>query len=223
MLLNFFVHNWWAILFFNFKMLPFKQAIRLPFDFYGRVRMVNLKGKVCLNTDRVFPGMIKLGSQGRDMFPTNPVILDIRGNLKFNGSFYIGCGSTIRIEPNAVLSFGENSRIGANSIVFCEDKIQIGNNVEMSWNIQLMDTDRHEIKDIETNQVTPSHAPIMIGDNVWVGNHVSFNKGCYIPGDTIIASNSLCNKDYCNIPSYSVIGGLPAKLIGKNKARVWER
>lgn len=28
-----FVHNWIAILYFNFKKLPFKQAIKLPFDF----------------------------------------------------------------------------------------------------------------------------------------------------------------------------------------------
>ena len=46
-----FVHNWWAIIYFNFKVLPFKQAIRLPFDFYGKVRFVSLKGKVSLTSN----------------------------------------------------------------------------------------------------------------------------------------------------------------------------
>ena len=216
-------HNWWAILYFNFKMLPFKQAIRLPFDFYGKVKFVNLKGKVSLKADMIYSGMIKFGSQGRDMFTANPVILDIRGDLSFSGSFYIGCGSTIRIESNATLSIGDKSRIGANSIIFCEDKIQIGNNVEMSWNCQLMDTDRHEILDVVTKQKCLSHSPITIGDNVWVGNHVSFNKGSRVPNDIIISSNSLCNKDYSFVSSFSVIGGIPAKIIGLNKARLWEK
>lgn len=223
MLKNFFIHNWWAIFYFNFKMLPFKQAIKLPFDFYGNVRFVNLNGKVIFNTNRLRKGMIKIGSQGRDMFPLNPVILDIRGELELNGFFYIGCGSTIRIESDARLIIGNKSRIGANSIVFCEDKITIGENVEFSWNCQLMDTDRHEIQDVITGKVFPSRAPIEIGNNVWVGNHVCFNKGCHVPENTIVASCSLCNKNYLDIAPFSILGGIPAKVIGVNKTRIWEK
>lgn len=220
---NLLLHNWFAILFFNLKMLPLKQALFFPFDFYGKVRFVNLKGKVSLKTSKIRPGMIKLGSQGRDMFPNNPIILDIRGHLEFKGYFYLGCGSTIRVEPNATLIIGDKSRFGANSILFCEDKIQIGKNVEVSWGCQVMDTDRHEIRDIQTGQTYISHSPITICDNVWIGNHVFLNKGTYIPNDTIIASNSLCNKNYSTIPQYSVLGGIPAKIIGSNKVRIWER
>lgn len=220
---NFFVHNWYAILYFNFKMLPLKQAIRLPFDFYGKVRFLNLKGKVRLNANQLRTGMIKIGSQGRDMFALNPVILDIRGEIDINGYFYIGCGSTIRVEPNSKLTLGNKSRLGANSIIFCEDSITIGTNVEFSWDCQLMDTDRHEIRDVVTGKVFPSHAPIKVGDNVWVGNHVAINKGSNIPENTIVASYSLCNKDYSNIPLFSVLGGIPAKVIGSNKSRIWEQ
>ena len=39
-------HNWIAILYFNFKMLPFKQAIYLPFDIYHKIRFECLKGKI---------------------------------------------------------------------------------------------------------------------------------------------------------------------------------
>lgn len=220
---NIFLHNWLAIIYFNFKILPFKQAIHLPFDFYGKIRFVNLKGKISLNVNTIHPGMIKIGSQGTDMFPLNPVILDIRGNIIFNGYFYIGCGSTIRVEPTATLLIGNSSRIGANSLIFCEEEISIGNNVEFSWNCQVMDTDRHYIQDIVTKKIYPSKAPIVIRNNVWIGNHVSINKGCIIPDNTIVASNSLCNKDYSSIACYSVIGGYPAKQIASNKVRIWEK
>lgn len=40
-----FVHNWIAILYFNFKKLPFKQAIKLPFDFYYKSPIQKFKRK----------------------------------------------------------------------------------------------------------------------------------------------------------------------------------
>lgn len=165
--------------------------------------------------------MIKLGSQGRDMFPLDPVILDIRGTLCFNGSFYIGCGSTIRVESGASMSIGPKSRFGAQSILFCEDNIKIGSQVEGSWRCQLMDTDRHEIRDVNTGAIYPSHKPIVIGDNVWIGNNVCINKGTVIPDNTIVASNSFCNKNYSDVAPFSVIGGIPAKVVSSGKQRVW--
>lgn len=32
-------HNWIASIYLNFKMLPFKQAIKLPLDIYHGVRL----------------------------------------------------------------------------------------------------------------------------------------------------------------------------------------
>lgn len=215
-----FLHNIIKIIYINFHFLPFRQAIKFPIDIYGKLRIVNDSGKICINGD-IWTGMIKLGSQGRDMFPLDPVILDIRGSLCFNGSFYIGCGSTIRVENNAKMSIGANSRFGAQTILFCEERINIGAQVEGSWRCQLMDTDRHEIIDRKNNTVLQSWKPIEIGDNVWIGNNVFINKGTRIPANIIIASKSLCNKDYSNVPAFSVLAGMPAKVVASDKQRIW--
>lgn len=216
----FFIHNIVKILYVNFRFLPFKQAIKFPIDIYGKLRVVDCSGKLCINGN-IRPGMIKLGSQGRDMFPLDPVILDIRGNLCLNGSFYIGCGSTIRVEAGASMSIGAKSRFGAQSILFCEDSITVGSQVGGSWRCQLMDTDRHEVRNVNTGIVYSSHKPIVIGNNVWIGNNVSINKGTVIPDNTIVSSHSLCNKNYSYIPPFSVIGGIPAKVLSTGKQRVW--
>ena len=63
-----FAHNFLAIIYFNFKMLPFSQAIKLPFDFYYKIRFENLSGKVFLNSDKITRGMIKIGGRGSEMF-----------------------------------------------------------------------------------------------------------------------------------------------------------
>ena len=219
-MMSLFLHNIFYILYLNFKFLPFKQAVKFPIDIYGKLRVVDCSGKLCIN-GTIRPGMIKLGSQGRDMFPLDPVILDIRGELSFNGHFYIGCGSTIRVENNAKMSIGANSRFGAQTILFCEERINIGAQVGGSWRCQVMDTDRHEIKNLNTGVIPPSHKPIEIGDNVWIGNNVSINKGTVIPDNTIVSSHSLCNMNYSDIPPFSVIGGIPAKVLSTGKQRVW--
>ena len=218
--MSLFLHNIFYIIYLNFKFLPFKQACRLPIDVYGKLRLVGKSGKLNIIGD-IRPGMIKLGSQGRDMFPLDPVILDIRGELTFNGFFYIGCGSTIRVEDNAKMSIGADSRFGAQTILFCEERINIGAQVEGSWRCQLMDTDRHEIIDRKNNTVLQSCKPIEIGDNVWIGNNVLINKGTRIPDNIIIASKSLCNKDYSNVPAFSVLAGMPAKVVASDKQRIW--
>ena len=97
MLKNLFIHNWRAILYFNFKMLPFKQAIRLPFDFYGKVRFVNLDGTVKLNTSNLRIGMIKIGAQGPDMFPKAETVLNINGNIEIEDRLVVGMGSSVSL------------------------------------------------------------------------------------------------------------------------------
>lgn len=83
-----FIHNIIKIIYVNFHFLPIRQAIKFPVDVYGKLRVVGNSGKLCINGN-VRPGMIKLGSQGRDMFPLDPVILDIRGTFSVSMAFFI--------------------------------------------------------------------------------------------------------------------------------------
>ena len=51
---------------------------------------------------------------------------------------------------------------------------------------------------------------ILIGNDVWIGSNVTLKPGITIGDGAIIAANSLVTKD---IPSFSIWGGVPAKLI----------
>lgn len=53
---------------------------------------------------------------------------------------------------------------------------------------------------------------ILIGNDVWVGANVSILDGVSIGDGAIIASNALVNKD---IAPYTIVGGVPAKIIKK--------
>ena len=215
-----FSHNLLATFYFNFKMLPWRQAIKFPFIFYGKVKFMRTSGNIKF-TSTPNTGTVRIGAQGSEMFPTNTTVIDIAGTLEIEGiQVRIGRGTLIRIEDTGHIKLN-NCRIGAKSIIFAEKLIDIGHNTGLSWNCQLMDSDRHCIIDIHSQVIKEKTKPIIIKDNCWIGNHVIINKGTIIPHNTIIASTSLCNKDYSKtILPYSILAGIPVKLISSGKRRL---
>lgn len=208
-------HNWFAIFYFNFKMLPIKQAIYLPFDFYHKIRFESLNGKVVLNSDRLYRGMIKIGSAGSEMFPHQATIMIIDGELRFTGHCVIGVNSCCRCYKTGVITFGEDVTIGAGNLIFCQKEISFGDGFLSSWNCQYMDTDTHPIYE-QTGLLANSNASIVFGRHTWLGNNVCINKGTCIPANTIVASHSLCNKNYTNEGEKVILAGTPARGVKRN-------
>lgn len=52
--------------------------------------------------------------------------------------------------------------------------------------------------------------PVVIGNDVWIGNGVKIKRGITIGDGSIIAAGAVVTH---NTPPYSIIGGVPAKLI----------
>lgn len=55
-----------------------------------------------------------------------------------------------------------------------------------------------------------SHGEITIGKNVWIGNNACILSGVNIGDGAIIAANAVVTH---NVPAYSLVGGVPAKII----------
>lgn len=54
------------------------------------------------------------------------------------------------------------------------------------------------------------HAPIRIGNGVWIGAHVTITAGVTIGDNAIIAAGAVVTKD---VPANMIAGGVPAKII----------
>ena len=99
-------------------------------------------------------------------------------------------------------------------------KITIGKYTRIVHRCQVLDTNYHYVVNLTKRIVPRMSRPIEIGDYCWICNSTTITGGAIIPEKTIVASNSLVNKDFSNVPPTSIIGGIPAKLIGSGFRRI---
>lgn len=194
----------------------------MPFDFYHKIKFENLSGKIELRADEIKRGMIKFGGRGSEMFGRGTTIIDLRGVAIFHGVAEVGHGCLFRVEEGGTVVFGKEVRLGAFSKVFCSQLIAFGDEIDFSWECQIFDTNFHYVRDVGTKKVEDLTSPVHIGSFNWFGNRVTVMKGTRTPAHFICASNSLCNKDYSSLSKYSVVGGYPAKLVARDKERLFE-
>lgn len=220
---NLFRRNWWAIFYFNFKMLPFKQAIKFPFDFYGPIRFRSLKGKVVLNGD-IRRGQYQFGIFQREIFHREATIISLNGKWIFNGNIMcMGIGSQIEIHENAMLNIGQDVVFGAKARIFVRKEISIGNHVRFSWEIQLFDSNFHFMRHITTGQIPFINKNVSIGNYCWIGNRTTINKGTHIPDYSILAAGSMTNRDYTKEDkTHLTLAGCPAKVVAEGFERIFE-
>lgn len=200
-------------IFFNFKMLPFKQAIRLPVLLTCNTYFYSLRGKLELLDAPRF-GMIRMGYFGEDTIHprTNKSIIQIDGIMRLANNVHFGNGMTIRILPDAILEIQNNVKISNRTKIICYDRIKIGHDSRIAWECQIIDTSFHFIKNVNDGTISTLCSPITIGAHNWIGNRVTIMKGVQTPDYTIAGACSLLNKKY-DIPRYSLIAGSPAKFI----------
>lgn len=219
-----FASNWYnpfATVWLNFRSLPFSQALRLPISVYGHPRFYNLSGKMLIKSKISF-GMIAF-NQSR---PGSPSVQSMQsellnqGTIIFRGSGVIGTGNKIRVTPNATLDIGAFFKITDMVNIGCYTNITIGEHSWITHRCQVLDANYHYVANFTKRIVPQWKHPISIGKDCWICNSTTVTGGAVIPDTTIVASNSLVNKDFSSIEANSIIGGIPAKFIAVGFRRV---
>lgn len=214
--------NWIKTIYFNFKMLSFNKARKLPVIFYGPVRFTSLKGTLLIEAP-IKKGMIGFGQRfelSRKHKGYAELTLD--GTLVFNGNAHIGKDCFFHVGKDAYCEFGFMGCLGSDVRLICKEKIIIGNWAGIGYESQITDSNYHPMKNTKTEEYYAMTKPIIIGDYNSFANRISIMNGTMTPNHCVIASNSVCNKDYRGLGNNILIGGVPAKLIKENYARDWE-
>ncbi|HBT86427.1 MAG TPA: transferase [Porphyromonadaceae bacterium] len=124
------------------------------------------------------------------------------------------CGKNVDIEKGAHFSrrctIGDNSGIGIDCKL--NGKVIVGNNVLMGPEVMMFTINHnHSRTDIPMKrQGTSEEMPIVIGNDVWIGARSIILQDVKVGDGAIIGAGAVVTKD---VPSYSIVGGNPAKVI----------
>ena len=153
-------------------------------------------------------------------------------NLQNNPSkIRVGNGTHIQGElfifaNGGEIIIGDNCYVGVGSRIWSAERITIGNNVLISHNVNIVDTNVHEMNHLEraagfqrlmkegnprtkTNVLT---APVLIGDYAWISFNVCVLKGVRIGTGAIVAGGSVVTID---VPDFTLVAGNPARIVRK--------
>jgi acetyltransferase-like isoleucine patch superfamily enzyme len=127
----------------------------------------------------------------------------------------IGSGTEIGAQAlirNAKLFMGSNCSV--NTFAVLQGPIQMGNEVRIAPGARIF-AQNHNFADITVSihKQGCSSKGIVIGNDVWIGTNAVITDGVTVGSHCIIAAGAVVTKD---IPDYSIVGGVPAKVI-KNR------
>lgn len=118
------------------------------------------------------------------------------------GRFKIGNFKNIKIGKDTVINYGV--------YIQGRDCVEIGERVTLSARVMIFDSGLDADKLLAKTGRAHIASFVKIEDDVWVGAGAIILPGVTIHKNSIVAAGSVVTKD---VPSFSVVGGNPAKII----------
>ncbi len=125
------------------------------------------------------------------------------------------------------IEIGKDCYMGEGTRIKSANSIKIGNEVMISDDVNIYDTDAHSLNYVlrhkhfvevailnnlikDTKYLDIKSAPVVIEDHVWIGFNVGILKGVTIGKGAIIGAGSVLTED---VEPFTVVAGNPAKII----------
>ena len=138
----------------------------------------------------------------------------INGANRFNPMGFCGICNIVA-ERGATIKIGKNLRMSG-ATIYARCSITIGDNVLLGGGVKVYDTDFHSLdhnfRGTSDDKANTKNAPVVIGDDVFVGAGTIVLKGVKIGSRAIVGAGSFVTKD---IPEGEIWAGNPAKFIRK--------
>ena len=161
-------------------------------------------------------------------FKASSRVMLTRGSKSTNVILHEHCdmfGTIISIAGGEVIMH-DWSKIGPGSVITAVNKIEVGRDTAIAMGVTIIDNNTHPLnpEDRRYMRHTPhgsrergneysANAPIIIGENVWIGTNARIQKGVTIGDNSIIGANSVVTKD---VPANCIAVGNPARVVKTN-------
>lgn len=124
-------------------------------------------------------------------------------------------GAYTLFQGSGQIRFDEGSFCGAFCVFGCNESIHVGKNVLISQAVTIRDTTHvFDSVDIPICKQGIKTAPVVIEDDVWLGHGATILMGVTVGTGAVVAAGAVVTR---NVEAYSVVGGVPAKVLKRRK------
>jgi acetyltransferase-like isoleucine patch superfamily enzyme len=135
--------------------------------------------------------------------------VEIGDNFTLGKYAIIECTGVLRNVGNS-LKIGNNVGVNHYCFIGVRGNVTIGNNVIFGPRVNVFSENHNfDRKDVPIKNQGVTKDDTVIGNDVWIGANVSIMSGVKIGDGCVIAAGSVVTE---NIPAFSVIAGIPAKI-----------
>nr|MBR4281465.1 hypothetical protein [Clostridia bacterium] len=205
-------------IYFNFRVLPFPIACKMPFFLAYDVKLGALSGKIKISAPTIRRFTVRIGLGGSENIQSQKGYFSCGKNAEivFSENVAIGAGNSIMV-ADGTACFGSGFTSNKNCTIACSAGLHFGEDVMLGYKVSIRDSDGHPI--VQDGVCKLSASPIDVGSHVWLCSETHLLKGCMIPEGSILGYGSIALGKYKH--ANSLIAGYPAKEIQQGIS--WER
>lgn len=136
---------------------------------------------------------------------------------RYDRSRFCRCGTDVKICPGVVfecpekVKLGNGVRIGHNCYIEATGGLQIGNCSGLGMNTTILTVDHQSEAESIPFGDSRLIKPVVIEDNVWVGQNVAILPGVTVGEGAIIGLGAVVRQD---VPACAIVVGNPARVVG---------
>lgn len=138
--------------------------------------------------------------------------LSLGSNVRLSGKSSFVFGNTGKDRPS--ISLGDDCFLGHGCSIRSSASVTIGNDCLLASGVSITDYDGHPLDALRrrAGHRTPPHGirPVIIGDDVWIGQGAIVLKGVTIGSRSVVGAGSVVVRD---VPSDCVVAGNPARVV----------
>jgi len=210
------------ILGIKFALKQGRQAVRNRLGAFRREKPLGyLESRAKMNTDAT-EHFRKSVQGGGDAMVKNPVYLINPQHINVGAKMISEPGLRLeawdsyageRYSPSIII--GDGVIFNYNCHIGCIDSITIGNNTLIGSNVLITDHQHGNLDNLAPgtpfkDQPLHSKGPVVIGENVWIGENACIMPGVTVGSHSVIGANAVVTKD---VPDGAVVGGVPARSL----------
>jgi acetyltransferase-like isoleucine patch superfamily enzyme len=208
------------ILGIKFALKQGRQAVRNRLGAFRREKPLGyLESRAKMNTDAT-EHFRKSVQGGGDAMVKNPVYLINPQHINVGAKMISEPGLRLeawdsyageRYSPSIII--GDGVIFNYSCHIGCIDSITIGNDTLIGSNVLITDHQHGNLDNLALDtpfkdQLLHSKGPVVIGENVWIGENACIMPGVTVGSHSVIGANAVVTKD---VPDGAVVGGVPAR------------